>query len=160
MRALIGRSTVTLALAAIALSGCEDNGGGYAVNSKLCPDFRVPAAGAPAGPTDAATPVDDCVRRWAFSLAGSRDEAQAVADAAMAACAAALTRWNQASLNQPTQDATGAPTESVSLDTGQPTNALTEHNAFAQRQALLYVVEARAGHCRPPPVVKGVPAGT
>ncbi|HZZ33141.1 MAG TPA: hypothetical protein VFE10_14230, partial [Phenylobacterium sp.] len=129
-------------------------------NSKLCPDFRAPAAGAPAVPTDAATPVDECVKRWAFSLAGSRDDAEVVANAAVAACSAALTRWNQAGVNQPgQQDSAGAPAQTFSLVTGQPTNALAEHNSFAQRQALLYVVEARAGRCRPPPVVKGVPTG-
>ena len=161
MRPLTASRAAVLALAAMALSACEDNSG-TVVNSKLCPDFKAPAAGAPAAvaATDAASPVDECVRRWAFSLAGSRDEAEVVANAAVAACGGALTRWNQASLNQPAQDpTTGAPTETLSLDTGQPTNALAEHNAFAQRQALLYVVEARAGHCRPPPVVKGVPAG-
>ena len=158
MRAVTAPRVVTLALAALALAGCEDQGG-TVVNSKLCPDFRAPAAGAPPVATDAAAPVDECVRRWAFSLAGSRDEAEVVANAAVAACGAALTRWNQASLNQPAPDATGAAAQTLSLDTGQPTNALAEHNGFAQRQALLYVVEARAGHCRPPPVVKGVPAG-
>ncbi|MDB5481441.1 MAG: hypothetical protein JWO83_2494 [Caulobacteraceae bacterium] len=159
MRALIASRAATLALAALALTACENNGGTM-VNSKLCPDFKAPAAGAPAVvATDAAAPVDECVRRWAFSLAGSRDEAEVVANAAVAACGAALTRWNQASLTQPTQDSTGGPTQILSLDTGQPTNALAEHNAFAQRQALLYVVEARAGHCRPPPVVKGAPVG-
>jgi hypothetical protein len=158
MRTLTASRAATLALAALALTACEDNAGTM-VNSKLCPDFRAPAAGAPAAAADAAAPVDECVRRWAFSLAGSRDEAEVVANAAVAACGAALTRWNQASLNQQPQDSTGGPTQTLSLDTGQPTNALAEHNAFAQRQALLYVVEARAGHCRPPPVVKGAPVG-
>jgi hypothetical protein len=158
MRPLTAPRAVTLALATLALAACEDHGGTM-VNSKLCPDFRPPSAGAPPAATDAAAPVDECVRRWAFSLAGSRDEAEVVANAAVAACGAALTRWNQASLNQPAPDASGAPAQTLSLDTGQPTNALAEHNAFAQRQALLYVVEARAGRCRPPPMVKGVPAG-
>jgi hypothetical protein len=158
MRALTASRAATLALAAMALTACEDHGGTM-VNSRICPDFKAPVAGAPAVATDAAAPVDECVRRWAFSLAGSRDEAEVVANAAVAACGAVLTRWNQASLNQPAPDATGAPAVTLSLDTGQPTNALAEHNAFAQRQALLYVVTARAGHCRPPPVVKGAPAG-
>jgi hypothetical protein len=158
MRTLIATHAATLALAAIGLTACEDNGGSM-VNSKICYDFRAPAAGAPAVATDAATPADDCVRRWAYSLAGGRDDAEVVANAAVAACGAALTRWNQSSLNQPAQDSAGAPAETLSLDTGQPTNALAEHYTFAQRQALLYVIEARAGHCRPPPVVKGVPAG-
>jgi hypothetical protein len=159
MRALMFSRLASLALAATALSACEDNGGSM-VNSKLCYDFKPSAAGAAPVATDAATPVDDCVRRWAYSLAVSRDEAEVVANAAVAACGPALTRWNQASLNQTQQDSTGAPAETLSLDTGQPTNALAEHNGFAQRQALLYVVEARAGRCRPPPVTKGVPAGT
>jgi len=158
MRTLIATRAATLALAAMGLTACEDNGGSM-VNSKICYDFRAPAAGAPAVATDAATPVDDCVRRWSYSLAGGRDDAEVVANAAIAACGAALTRWNQSSLNQPAQDSNGASAETLSLDTGQPTNALAEHYTFAQRQALLYVIEARAGHCRPPPVVKGVPAG-
>lgn len=160
MRAVIASRAATLALAAMALTACGDNGG-YMVNSKLCADFKAPAGGAAAAaPTDAATPVDDCVRRWAYSLAGSRDEAEVVANAAVAACGAALTRWNQASVNQPAADAAGGPAQILSLDTGQPTNALAEHNAFAQRQALLYVIEARAGRCKPPRVANGRPVGT
>ena len=158
MRALIATHAAMLALAAMGLAACEDNGGSVA-NSKICYDFRAPAAGAPAVATDAATPVDNCVRLWAYSLAGARDDAEEVANAAVAACGGVLGRWNQSSLNQPAQDSTGAPTETLSLDTGQPTNALAEHYTFAQRQALLYVVQARAGRCRPPRVVKGVPAG-
>ncbi|HLZ82516.1 MAG TPA: hypothetical protein VKQ54_03045 [Caulobacteraceae bacterium] len=159
MRPLTASRAALLVLAALALAACEDNGGTM-VNGKLCPDFKAPAPGAPAVAADAASPVDECVRRWAFSLAGSRDEAEVVANAAVAACGAAITRWNQASLNQPVTDpTTGAPTQTLSLDTGQPTNALAEHNSFAQRQALLYVIEARAGHCRPPPFVKGAPVG-
>jgi hypothetical protein len=159
MRSLIAPGLTGLALAATLLSGCEDNGGTTA-NTKLCYNFRSSAGNAPAAAADAATPVDDCVRRWAYSLAGSRDEAAAVAGAAVAACEAALTRWNQASLNDAPQGGGAPPSDTLSLDTGQPTNALAEHNAFAQRQALLYVVQARAGRCKPPPVVKGAPAGS
>jgi hypothetical protein len=161
VRPLIAARAAILALAASALTACEDNGGSM-VNSRICADFRAPAAGAPAVSVDAATPVDNCVRRWAYSLAGAHDTATLVANAAVAACEPALTRWNQEALNQQqTPDVQGGgPAETMSIDTGQPTNALAEHNAFAQRQALLYVVEARAGRCRPPPMVKGVPAGT
>ena len=160
MRPLTAARTATVAvtaIAALALAACENNDGSM-VNSKICADFRAQAL--PAVGADPATPVDNCVRRWAYSLAGARDTAEVVANAALAACGGALTRWNQASLNQAQQDSTGAPVTTLSIDTGQPTNALAEHNAFAQRQALLYVVEARAGRCRPPPVVKGVPVGT
>jgi hypothetical protein len=157
--------TIAIALTAIALmlSACEENAGGM-TNSGICADFTAhgPAA------TDAAAPMDDCVRRWAYSLAGARDTADIVADSAVAACGAVLTRWNQAALSQgglnqggmQPQGREGNPPQTLSIDTGQPTNALAEHAAFAHRQAQLYVVEARAGHCRPPTATKGVPAGT
>jgi hypothetical protein len=150
--------TIALALSAIALalSACENNAGGMA-NSGICADFGTHAA--PAATADAASPMDECVRRWAYSLAGARDTADIVADSAVAACGATLTRWNQGSLEPPTRGGEQAP-QTLSIDTGQPTNAMAEHAAFAHRQAQLYVVEARAGHCRPPPVTKGVPAGT
>ncbi len=156
-----GGLALSLALAAMALSACGDNDGGM-VNSKICADFKTPDAAktaAPAAPTDAAAPVDECVRRWAYSLAGARDDAQVVAGAVVAACGTALSHWNQAAGDAPAVDANGAPAEVMSLVTGQPTNAMAEHAAFAGRQALLYVVQARAGRCKAPPAVKGVPVG-
>jgi hypothetical protein len=145
-------------LSAIALTACN-NADGHRVNSGICADFKTATtaqAGAPVATTtaDAAAPVDECVRRWAYSLAGSTDGADMVADAVVAACGSALSRWNQTSLSQPT---TG---EGVSLTTGQPSNPLAEHSIFARNRALLYVVEARAGQCAAPPVINGAPAGT
>lgn len=151
-----GALAVGSALACLVLSGCDESGQPR-VNSKICANFNTAAPGGEA--TDPAAPTDACVRRWAYSLAGARDTADIVAAAAVAACGATLTRWNQTSMDQTQLDSTGAPVQSLNVDTGQPTNALAEHNGFAHRQALLYVVEARAGHCRPPPVVKGAPAG-
>ena len=146
--------TVVLALSTMALSACEGGADGMA-NSKICADFSKPVAG-----SDAATPLDGCVRRWAYSLAGARDSADVVAAAAVAACGAPLTQWNQGSVDQASGNgAGGALDQPLSLDTGQPTNAVAEHTAFAHRQALLYVVQARAGHCKPPSANKGVPAG-
>ena len=156
-----GGLALTLAVAAMALSACGDNDGGM-VNSKICADFKTPDAGkaaTPAAPTDAAAPVDECVRRWAYSLAGARDSAEVVAGAAVAACGTALSHWNQTAGDAPAVDTNGAPAAIMSLVTGQPTNAMAEHAAFAQRQALLYVVQARAGRCKAPPAVKGVPVG-
>jgi hypothetical protein len=147
-----------LALAAVGLSACGDHDG-RRVNANICADFKTAAtaqAGAPAA--DAASPVDECVRRWAYSLAGGRDSADVVAEATVAACGGALTRWNQAGLQQGQAGADG-PVQAISLSTGEPTNVLAEHAAFARGRALLYVVEARAGRCAPPPVVNGVPAG-
>ena len=154
--------TVALALAAMGLSACDDHEGPM-VNAKLCPDFTAAngqTGATPIAATDAASPVDECVRRWAFSLAGAPDRADVVAKAAVAACGAALTKWSQAGLNQQAEDSGAGSSGALSLTTGEPTNPIAEHTAFANGRALLYVVQARAGRCAPPPVTNGVPTGT
>ena len=154
--------TAALALATMGLSACGDRDEGM-TNAKICTDFKTNTAqaGAPAAASnDAATPVDECVRRWAYSLAGSRDAADVVAEATVAACSGALTRWNQAGVNQQAQADAAPPEQALSLMTGQPTNPFAEHSAFAHGRALLYVVQARAGRCPPPPATNGVPTGT
>ena len=148
--------TVAVCLAALSLAACEDH---HAMrpNGRLCADFKASRtpANSPAALADAASPVDECVRRWAYSLAPARDDADAVADAVVAACGSSLSKWNQQSLADP-----APPTDALSITTGQPTNPLSEHNAFAHAKALFYVVQARAGHCAPPPIKDGVPEGT
>ena len=158
--------TAAAALIAVSLSACSEHGDGLAMsNPKICASFATPAPGSAqaattqAGPADAATPVDNCVRRWAYSLAGARDSAEVVAQAAVAACTPALTRWNQAGLDQQAQAGASPADQGVSLVTGQATTPFTEHTAFANGHALLYVVQARAGRCAPPPVTNGAPAG-
>jgi hypothetical protein len=144
-----------LALATLGLAACDDRHDAMS-NPKICADFRSNTGPGATAASDPSTPVDECARRWAYSLAGSKDSAEVVADAVLAACAPALSRWNQASLGQA---APAAGEQALSLATGQPTNPLAEHSAFAQGRALLYVVQARAGRCKPPPVNNGVPAG-
>lgn len=144
-----------LALATLGLAAC-DGGPDAMRNPKICADFRNNAGPGATAASDPSTPVDECARRWAYSLAGSKDSAEVVADAVVAACAPVLSRWNQASLGQAAPN-TGE--QALSLTTGQPTNPLAEHSAFAQGRALFYVVQARAGRCAPPPVKNGVPEG-
>jgi len=141
------------ALAVLGLAACDDRHDGVA-NPKICADFK--AAPGVTAASDPSTPVEECARRWAYSLAGSRDSAEVVAEAVVAACAPVLSKWNQASLGQA---APGSGEQALSLTTGQPTNPLAEHSAFAQGRALFYVVQARAGRCSPPPVKNGVPEG-
>ena len=142
-----------LAVAALGLTACEQAGDGMA-NPKICADFKTgPGAIAAADPS---TPVEECTRRWAYSLAGSRDSAEIVAEAVVAACAPALSKWNAASLGQ---SAAGSGAQDLSLTTCQPTNPLAEHSSFAQGRALFYVVQARAGRCKAPPATNGVPEG-
>jgi len=143
-----------LCLAALALSACEAGPKSMAANGKLCIDFKTQKAPAAGPGADGAAAVEQCVQRWAYSLASSRDDADAVAEATAAACNPQLSRWNQATLAQPEGD-----TEASSLITGQSTTPLAEHNAFTHQRALFYVVQARAGNCSPPAVVNGVPEG-
>ena len=161
---IAGHRGLALAMAVSAglLTACGEHDGEM-VNSQICADFRAAdtagGAATPA-PADAAAPIDNCVRRWAYSLAGARDGAEVVATAAVSACGAALGRWNLTATDQAAADGAGAPIAGQSIVTGQPTDAIAEHAAFAQREALLYVIQARAGHCKGPPASKGVPAGT
>jgi hypothetical protein len=103
----------------------------------------------PAEPSgDPSAAVDDCLHRWGYTLAASSDPANFVAQATVAACGTALSSWNQQSLSA--ENAGGA-VQAPSLLTGQPTSPIGEHYNFAQGRALFYVVQARAGHCGPPP---------
>ena len=164
-----GVSLAAIAVVGLSLAACEAGGDHMAANARICPVWKTSAtpAVANANPAavqngvapvagDAATPLDQCVKHWAYSLASSRDGADIVAQAAVAACSTALTNWNQSAIGM--AGASGAD-QAVSAVTGQPTNAMAEHANFAHSQALLYVVEARAGRCKPPPVVNGVPVG-
>lgn len=146
-------AAVSLCLATLGLSACNEHGG-IASNSKVCVDFKQNKAAPLITGAEGAGPVDECVKRWAYTLAGSHDTAGTVADAVVAACNVQLARWNQQTLNQP-----GSDTEAASLTTGQPTTPLGEHSTFTAGRALFYVVQARAGSCAPPPIVNGVPEG-
>jgi len=136
-------------LAALGLAACQEGGAGKGAAGGLCKPFAAAPAGSAPG-SDGAAVVDDCLHRWSYTLAKSEDAAGLVAQAAMAACAAPITRWNQQALTAAA--ASGARvTEAPSLLTGETTNPIAEHNNFAEGRALFYVVQARAGKCAPPP---------
>jgi len=169
-----GPALAALAFAALSLAACNDRdagrGGG---SSRICTPFpeatatnaapapQAPGAlGANANPAqlaaDPAAVLDDCLHRWGYSLAASSDPAEAVAQAAVAACAVNLARWNQQGLAANASGAASRESEAApSLLTGQPTTPLAEHYTYAQSRALFYVVQARAGKCPPP----AAPAG-
>jgi len=156
-RAPVAMATAIAALNLAACNKTADRGG----VSGICKPFATPAAAPatpqsalpstnilPAGPAaDPAATVDDCLHRWGYTLAAATDPADVVADATVAACGPSLTAWNQSSLATQGQNV-----QAPSLVSGQPTNPIAEHYAFAQGRALFYVVQARAGHCAPPPV--------
>lgn len=144
------------ALAALGLAACGQQGATGPTARGYCTPFA--AANAPGAPiaADASAPVDDCLHRWGYALAKASDPAEQVAAATVAACTGAISRWNQQNLGAPAgPDGSASPAEPMSLVTGQPTNAFAAHHEFAQGRALFYVVQARAGHCAPPPATKG-----
>jgi hypothetical protein len=141
------RSAILLAaVCALALCGCNKNQTqGVAVGTAACKAF--PTAAAPVG-SDPGAVLDDCLHRWSYALAKSTDGADLVAQAAVAACSAPLSRWNQQAVGA------GAPPEAPSLLTGETTNPIAAHTEFARGRALFYVVQGRAGKC-PGPRVEG-----
>ena len=146
-------AAAALSLAALTLGACEPRHE-MAANPKVCADFKQAKAAPIAPGAEGAAPVEECVKRWAYSLAGAHDDAGTVAEAAVAACGAQLSRWNQQTLSQP-----GSDIEADSITTGQPTTPRAEHAAYTAGRALFYVVQARAGACAPPPITNGVPDG-
>jgi hypothetical protein len=142
---------VGVACVAAALAGCSKTGEGHAANSRVCTPFPEQAAnanGQPApAPADPSAAADDCLHRWGYILAASPDRAEEAAQATLAACAGALTRWNQQGLAAGAPDATMT---APSLVTGQASNPIAEHFNYAQGRALFYVVQARAGKCAAP----------
>jgi hypothetical protein len=143
-----------LTVGVLSLAACSEQHT-MAANPKICTDFKTKAAVATAAPiADGSAPTDECARRWAYSLAPSRDGADVVAEAVVAACTGALAQWNQQAMQLPADGQMGA-----SLTTGEPTTPMGEHNNFLRSRALLYVVQARAGACAPPPATNGVPEG-
>ena len=154
------RRVLIAGLGLLSLGACS-NTHAPAANSRICVAFGQKAAVATAAPTqapalgdDGSAPVDNCAKRWAYSLAPSRDSAEVVAEAVVAACNTQLTGWNRASLGAPEADG-----DAASLTTGQLTSPIQEHMGFIHNRALLYVVQARAGSCAPPPATNGVPDG-
>jgi len=160
--------TATTLLAALSLAACNNNAGRGTAVSGICKPFTTAAAAPaapqpavtqpgtpainvlPAAPTvDPAAALDDCLHRWGYTLAASTDPADVVADATVAACGPSLIGWNRSSLATAGQNV-----QAPSLLSGQPTNPIAEHYIFAHGRALLYVVQARAGHCAPPPAAQ------
>jgi hypothetical protein len=144
-------------LAAVGLAGCnrQTTGGGdiTLAGGKYCTPFpSAPAASnaatglAPATISDPAIAFDDCIHRWGYVLAPSRDPADVVAQAAVEACSSILSSWSQ-QISQTQQSPQYSPRGARSA-TPDP-EAQRMH--AAEGRALFYVVQARAGGCAPPP---------
>ena len=150
------------ALAALGLTACNKAEQRGAAGSRICTPFAeagaanantapAPGMAAPAPAADPAAALDDCLHRWGYTLAAATDTADDVAQAVVAACTPALTRWNQQALGGMAAGEGQAAEQAPSLLTGQPTTPVIEHFNYAQNRALFYVVQGRAGKCAPPP---------
>ena len=136
------------------LTGANDNGGQLAsTTASYCAPFRTTRVNqVNTAQVDPGGAFEECLHRWAYTLAPARDPADTVAKAAVDACAVDLARWNQQALAQGGGQAGG---QGTSLTTGEPTDQMTAHAQYAQGRALFYVVQARAGKCGPPPLSNG-----
>ena len=154
--------TTAVMAAAVGMSGCNrqaeaQTGTLTLTGSKYCSPF--PSAStpsnattglAPAANTDPAVSFDDCIHRWGYALAPSRDPADVVAQASVEACSSILANWSQ-QISQ-----TGAEPPQYSArgrrETQQaPPDPETQRMHAAEGRALFYVVQARAGGCAAPP---------
>lgn len=139
---------------AIGMAGCSDRSAaesdGLAANgSKYCNAFKPAATNTNGGlappAADPAASFDDCIHRWAYTLAPDHDPADVVARASVDACSPLLTAWNQQTLGQQ------SPEPQRSGRTGQQSNPVAQRMGMVEARALFYVVQARAAHCAPPP---------
>ena len=90
---------------ALGVSGCGDRtsaqGGGLTLTgSKYCTPFKAANTNVNTTLSDPAASFDDCIHRWAYTLAPARDPADVVARASVDACGPILTAWNQQTLDQ------------------------------------------------------------
>jgi hypothetical protein len=158
--ALAGAATAILAV----LAGCSRQSGtatagGLGAGGKYCSPFPSAAAAtnsvglAPTQVNDPAASFDDCIHRWGYVLAPSRDPADVVAQASVEACSSILASWSQQlgqseQLQQPVETRRGRETMA---DQQQQPNPAAQRIHAAEGRALFYVVQARAGGCAAPP---------
>jgi hypothetical protein len=137
------RRAAALALVA-ALGGCTAEPLGWAADQRqICsppPPFR---ESAPADAYQQAVARDECIHNWAYRLARSTDEAEAVVGAVIGACRTSIAR-------SATMVAEGDPEAERYY--------LAEFERASRERALFRVVQARAGRCSLEPRADGVEA--
>lgn len=152
MRAKLAGLTALACVLGVAACSDRDDDGDSRGMAGICTPFAA-AATAPTDPSGVSVSgggdgaaFDDCLHRWGYRLAGADDTADIVAQAVVAACAPALSRWNQSNLAQVQEGSDTA----VSLVTGESQTTFGERYQMAQNKALFYVVQGRAGSCSAP----------
>jgi hypothetical protein len=127
------------------------SGGKYCTPFPAAPTATNATAGlAPVSVSDPAISFDDCIHRWGYVLASSRDPADVVAQASVEACSSVLASWSQ-QISQ-TSDSAAADYGPRSRGQSQQTpDPAAQRMHAAEGRALFYVVQARAGNCAAPP---------
>jgi hypothetical protein len=152
----------TAAMAAMALAGCNRQGaasGNIALaGGKYCSPF--PSAAAPTNATsglasaavvsDPALSFDDCIHRWGYVLAPSRDPADVVAQASVEACSSILANWSQ-QIGQTSAEPARYSVRGRRETQQAPPDPEAQRMHASEGRALFYVVQARAGGCAAPP---------
>jgi hypothetical protein len=136
---LIGKSYCTPFRTVAATSNAASSPNGQ---SGLATSATLPAA-------DPGAALDDCVHRWAYALAPSRDPADIVAHAAIDACSAIVTTLSQQAA--PAASDSNATQDDQQQDQQQAENPIAQQMRATEGKALFYVVQARAAGCAPPP---------
>jgi hypothetical protein len=159
------RRKMAFAVAAAALTavlaGCNrqsvaSSGNIALAGGKYCTPFPSAAAMsnttglAPAANSDPAVAFDDCIHRWGYVLAPSRDPADVVAQASVEACSSILASWSQ-QIGQASQVEPAAYSPRGRSAAPQAPDPETQRMHAAEGRALFYVVQARAGGCAAPP---------
>jgi hypothetical protein len=141
---------------AVGVSGCSDrssaqSGGLTLTGSKYCTPFKAANTNVNTTMSDPAASFDDCVHRWAYTLAPARDPADVVARASVDACGPILSAWNQQTLDQNPQPPPSRYASRGPQQQQQQNNPLAQRMGMVESRALFYVVQARAAGCAPPP---------
>ena len=158
------RTTLAAAvmISAAALCGCNRQAATVGAKSltltgsSYCTPFPTananpsPAGGLAASP-DPAVAFDDCIHRWGYALAPSRDPADVVAQASVQACSSILETWSQQLASQGYQQAPEMTRRGRGSPQQQQPDRMTQQMRAAGGRALFYVVQARAGGCAAPP---------
>jgi hypothetical protein len=120
-------------LALLALAGCGERPDGEAGRpSPLCAPIPAPRAQPAANAYEQAIQRDECIHRYAYLFAPTRDSAEAVVGAVIGACRAPIDR---------------SATMLGNGDADAERWYLSEMERVARERALYRVIQARAGRC-------------
>lgn len=130
--AMAARGMALLALAALPAACGEPSDGDGSRRAALCAPVPAPRRDAAANAYEQAIQRDECIHRYAYLFAPTRDSAEAVVGAVIGACRAPIDR---------------SATMLGNGDADAERYYLAEMERVARERALYRVIQARAGRC-------------